>query len=147
MMSTFAKTAVCLVFLSAPLFAQDEESVVPESDAVRRLPPHYSEVVTEKQREQIYVLQGEYKTKLDALIEQIQTLRADRDKAIEAVLSPTQREQVQLRQEAARIKREKLVEEKRIEREKEQKAELQAELDKLRKELEAIKASRTSAGS
>jgi DNA repair exonuclease SbcCD ATPase subunit len=138
-----AVVLLSLIFVPFQLHAQEES--VDADDAVRRLPPHYAEVVTEKQREQIYVLQGEYKSKLDDLVAQITTLKTERDKSIEALLTAGQLEEVKLRQEAARIRREKLAEERRLEREQEQKEELKAELDKLRKELEALKAERKSA--
>lgn len=58
----------------------------------RRLPTYYGQVgLQASQRESIYALQDKYGTQIDALIRQVETLRQQRDKEIEAVLNAEQR--------------------------------------------------------
>jgi hypothetical protein len=58
-----------------------------------RLPPYYSQVVNQEQRETIYRIQADYQEKLDSLEKQLKSLREERDKKIEAVLTPEQKKQ------------------------------------------------------
>jgi hypothetical protein len=85
-----------LVFLMAftfslPSFAQDEKKVnADETKSKGRLPAYYKDVVDAKQKEDIYKLQADYFGKISLLQEQIKKLVAERDEAIEKVLSPEQ---------------------------------------------------------
>jgi hypothetical protein len=72
-----------------------------------RLPNYYRHVVDEKQRETIYKVQEEYAAKIDALRKQLETLIAERDAKVEAVLTPEQRKEVERLREEARAKRAK----------------------------------------
>src|SRR4051794_18180560 len=55
-----------------------------------RLPAYYKDIVDAKQKDQIYAIQADYNTKIDALEAQIKKLTADRDAAVENVLSADQ---------------------------------------------------------
>ncbi|MCS7239609.1 MAG: hypothetical protein NZ899_15290 [Thermoguttaceae bacterium] len=67
-----------------------------------RLPMYYGQVVTEEQRQKIYDIQRKYFDKIEALRRQLEALIAERDKEIEAVLTPEQKAKIeQLRKEAA----------------------------------------------
>jgi Spy/CpxP family protein refolding chaperone len=61
----------------------------------RRLPAHYTSVVNEKQRDEIYKIQEEYQPKIDALESELKALREERDEKISAVLTPEQKKQVE----------------------------------------------------
>jgi Spy/CpxP family protein refolding chaperone len=60
-----------------------------------RLPPHYAPVVTAEQREKIYDIQEDYKTKIDALEAQVKALGKERDEKIAAVLTPEQKKKIE----------------------------------------------------
>lgn len=67
-----------------------------------RLPNYYAQVVTEEQRQKIYDIQRKYFTKIETLRRQLEALIAERDKEIEAVLTPEQKAKIEkLRKEAA----------------------------------------------
>jgi hypothetical protein len=61
----------------------------------RRLPPYYSQVVNEKQREEISKIQAEYQPKIEALQDQLDAMKKERDDKISAVLTPEQKRQVE----------------------------------------------------
>ena len=61
----------------------------------RHLPPYYSQVVDEKQREEISKIQDEYEPKIEDLQKQIDALKKERDEKIAAVLTPEQKKQVE----------------------------------------------------
>jgi hypothetical protein len=61
----------------------------------RRLPAHYSQVVNEQQRENIYKIQEEYQPKIEALQKQLEALKKERDEKIAAVLTAEQKKQVE----------------------------------------------------
>ena len=69
-----------------------------------RLPNHYSRVVTEEQRQNIFDIQEEYKAKIDPLEAQIKALTKERDDKVAAVLTPEQRKKVEEAQTQARQK-------------------------------------------
>ncbi|QGJ70944.1 Hypothetical protein PBC10988_26470 [Planctomycetales bacterium 10988] len=81
-----------------PGFTQEKETASPamtakdskESSFRGRLPNYYSRVVSHKQRQEIYRLQHEYHQQLAPLYAKIAALKAERDKKIEAVLTPDQ---------------------------------------------------------
>ncbi len=72
-----------------------------------RLPAYYAKVVDDKQRKAIYVIQKEYKPKIDELKAQLATLTKERDEKILAELTPEQREKVAAARKAAQDKRRK----------------------------------------
>lgn len=69
-----------------------------------RLPAYYSDIVTQKQRDKIYELQGKYEGQIATLADQIKTLQQQRDEEIEAVLSAEQRTVLEKARESARSK-------------------------------------------
>lgn len=73
----------------------------------RRLPPYYKDIVDEKQKAEIYTIQADFNAKIDALKEQLEKLTADRDAAVENVLSVEQKDKLKKAQEAAAAKRKK----------------------------------------
>jgi Spy/CpxP family protein refolding chaperone len=71
----------------------------------RALPAHYGPYVTEEQKEKILKIQDEYGPKIDALNEQIKTLKKERDDKIAAVITPEQKKQIDEAAAAAKAKR------------------------------------------
>ena len=59
-----------------------------------RLPAYYGKVVTDKQREQIYEIQGKFHEQIAKLQEQLNALTAKRDAEIEQVLTDDQRTEI-----------------------------------------------------
>ncbi len=88
------------VFLAAALFsgADAQQPAAPEaSDASTkevkgRLPRFYDVVVTSQQRKLIYEIQEKYEVQIRKLLQQIEALKKQRDREIEAVLDEEQRE-------------------------------------------------------
>lgn len=105
-MSGFLRAAFGLFLLSAALFvaasapvpatlAEDEKPAATERREPRgRLPRYYAQVVTQKQREQIYAIQQQYTGSIAELEQQIDSLVAKRDAEVRAVLSPEQQHEV-----------------------------------------------------
>lgn len=91
--------ALAAAFLVAEQPVSGAEGKTPIRKAVgkrvRRLPAHYNSVVTEKQREEIYKIQEEYQPKIDALENQLNALKKERDDKISAVLTAEQKKQVE----------------------------------------------------
>ena len=75
-----------------------------------RLPAHYADVVNEKQREEIYKLQEEYKPKIQAMQAQLNALRKNLDEKISAVLTADQKKKVEEAAGKAKAKKAKPVE-------------------------------------
>ncbi|MBN1395618.1 MAG: hypothetical protein JW959_11390 [Pirellulales bacterium] len=71
----------------------------------RRLPPYYSEVIDDEQREKIYDIQEEYGPKIQALRAQLKALIEERNKKLEAVLSAEQKQQIDAARTEAKAKR------------------------------------------
>ncbi len=69
-----------------------------------RLPNHYADVVTEKQRDEIYKIQEEYKPKIDALKAQLNALNKEMKEKISAVLTADQKKKIQESEAAAKAK-------------------------------------------
>ena len=117
MMRTIAVRLVCWMTLVslAIVFATPEQPVLgAEGKTVvkkilgrkgRHLPAHYSQVITEKQREEIYKIEDEYQPKIEALQKQLDALKKERDEKISVLLTPEQKKQVeQIKEEAAKAK-------------------------------------------
>ena len=81
------------------------EEAKPKKEFRGRLPFYYNRVVDKKQRDKIYAIQREYAPKIDALKAQLETLMTDRDKEVEAVLTPEQLKTVEKLRAAAKAKR------------------------------------------
>ncbi|QDU41083.1 hypothetical protein Mal4_54480 [Maioricimonas rarisocia] len=75
-----------------------------ETERRRPLPTYYGKIgVTDEQREQLYGIQDEYHTQIDALQRQIKQLIRERDDRMEQLLTPGQKLRLQeLREEARR---------------------------------------------
>jgi hypothetical protein len=69
-----------------------------------RLPNYYTEVVTEKQREEIYKIQEEYKPKIDAAKAQREALTKEQNEKISAVLTADQKKKIEDAAAAAKAK-------------------------------------------
>ena len=78
------------------------EEAKPKKEFRGRLPFYYNRVVDKKQRDKIYAIQREYAPKIDALKAQLETLMTDRDKEVEAVLTPEQLKTVEKLRAAAK---------------------------------------------
>lgn len=72
-----------------------------------RLPPYFKDIVDEQQRQEIYRLQRTYADRILSLQEQIEGLTAERDAAVENVLSPDQKARLKKAREAAANRRNK----------------------------------------
>ena len=95
--------ATALIAGTLPLAAQDEKPA--KKSARGRLPAYYGKVVDEEQRESIYKIQGEYSPRINKILADLEALMAERDKEIDAVLTPEQRQEVATMEAAARAKR------------------------------------------
>lgn len=72
-----------------------------------RLPAYYKDVVDNIQRDKIYAIQSDFNARIAALEEQLKTLLAERDLAVENVLSEEQKGKVKKSREDAAAKRKK----------------------------------------
>ncbi len=70
-----------------------------------RLPAHYSKVVTDKQRTEIYQIQGKYAEQIAALRQQLKQLAEKRDAEVAAILTDEQRAEVEKAKAAAARKK------------------------------------------
>ena len=70
-----------------------------------RLPPYYSEVIDEVDREKFAGLYAKYSGKLAKLKEEVKTLTAERDAALEELLSAEQKAKLAKLKEDAKAKR------------------------------------------
>ena len=77
--------------------------------AAGRLPVHYSDLVTEEQKVEIYAIKAGYAVKLGALTEQIKAIQAQQNAEIEALLSDEQQAKLKLAKDAAAFKRKQKV--------------------------------------
>jgi hypothetical protein len=77
-----------------------------------RLPPYYSSIVTDQQRDAIYAIQAKYAQQLAALQGQIEALEKQREQDIENVLSPQQKLLLTKALEDAAAKRKKSADDK-----------------------------------
>ena len=93
-------TAFALPVLMQPAAAQpkgkaDKVDKAPQRKEVKgRLPAHYSKIVDDAQRDRIYRIQAKYSARIEALQAQLDTLQAERDAEIRAVLTPEQQQQL-----------------------------------------------------
>ena len=99
------------VLMVSPSFGQQErtddaaKTGVATKKVRRRLPAHFSALVSKKQRATIYQLQSDYAVQMDKLRVQLDALIADRDRDIDAVLDPEQMAEVSKKRLAAKEKR------------------------------------------
>jgi hypothetical protein len=90
--------AVLSTVVSPTLIGQEKAA----KKAKGRLPPYFAQVVTEKQRTDIYKIQKTYEEQIDALEAQLKTLQTQRDTEMEGLLSAEQKQKLdKLRADAA----------------------------------------------
>jgi hypothetical protein len=99
--SVFAQEA------AKPKAAAGEKKPAARAQPKGRLPAQYGKIVNEAQREAIYKLQSAFAAKKEALEKQLAALKAEEDAAIEAVLTPEQKQKLAARREEAKAAREK----------------------------------------
>ena len=75
--------------LGVQIRAAEQQLEVPKKPR-GRLPAYFAAVVTTKQRETIYEIQATFNAQIEELRQQIATLEAQRNKDVDAVLSPDQ---------------------------------------------------------
>jgi len=78
---------------SAPSKPKSDASK-PKSESRRRLPPHYSDVVTEEQREAIYKIQDEHAQEIEEQEAKLIAVRKKLDDAVRGVLKADQLKKV-----------------------------------------------------
>jgi hypothetical protein len=71
-----------------------------------RLPAYYTQVVDDKQRQEIYAIQEQYHAKISALKAQLEAVTNERDDRIAAVLTAQQRKKIDSLRAAGKQKRE-----------------------------------------
>ena len=86
--------------------ADDKKPAAAKKEPLR-LPPHYGDVINEDQRDKIAAAFAKYNTKLAKLKAEIKTLSAERDKALEDLLTADQRTKLAKLKEDAKAKRAK----------------------------------------
>ena len=84
----------------------DKKTVAAKKDRLR-LPPHYGDVINEDQRDKIAGAFAKYNSKLGKLKDEIKTITAERDKALEDLLTADQRAKLAKLKEDAKTKRAK----------------------------------------
>jgi hypothetical protein len=75
-----------------------------------RLPAHFSDIVTEEQKVEIYSIQAGYAVKISALANQIKEIQAQQNAEIEALLNEEQKEKLKVAKETAAAKRKQKIE-------------------------------------
>lgn len=75
-----------------------------------RLPAHYSGIVTEGQRREIYKIQERFAAKISDLQAQLDVLKKERDDAVEGVLTAAQLKRLAKAREEGPGKRKKAIE-------------------------------------
>jgi hypothetical protein len=105
-MATISAGLTCC---NTPALAADENpapNATEKSKAPKgRLPPHYAKVVTQQQREKIYNIQEEYRTKIEAARAQLDALVKEEKDKISAVLNEEQKKKVEEFQTTAKAKK------------------------------------------
>lgn len=72
-----------------------------------RLPPYYADIVTEKQRGEIYAIQARYDEELEALKAQMRAIVDKRDAEIEGLLTAAQKTDLATARTTSQTKRKK----------------------------------------
>jgi Spy/CpxP family protein refolding chaperone len=88
-----------LVALTIPLAngnpADDKSDKAPDARMRDQLPQNWNKLgLSDKQKQEVYKVQNEYRTKIDALKKQIEDLTATEKKEMEKVLTPAQKERL-----------------------------------------------------
>jgi len=110
-------SATLLGITCAAANVKDTENKAPDQAAARehkkvkpvkgRLPAYFRTVVTDGQRQKIYVIESEYAPRIRELKEQLKAITDERNAKINAVLTPEQRNKIAQLKEAAKEKRRK----------------------------------------
>jgi len=74
-----------------PKTAKSDKS---DDGPAHRLPPHYNKIVDDTQKTKIYQIQDRYSDDIKKLMEQLDAIRAKRDKEIRDVLTPAQQKEL-----------------------------------------------------
>ena len=75
--------------------ADDKSAKAPDSKLRGQLPQNWNKLgLSDKQKQDVYKVQNEYGSKIDALRKQIDDLRASERKEMEKVLTPAQKERL-----------------------------------------------------
>ena len=86
---------VCMVVASSNLIGQQEtapETTDSDVSENNRLPPGFSEIITNSQKRKIYKIQQSYQSQIDALRSQIEAIESKRDAEVSAILDDEQKE-------------------------------------------------------
>jgi hypothetical protein len=86
-------TALCALLAEAPRAVAADRPVV-KKVRTGRLPKYYKDVVSQKQRDKIYEIQGEYKPKIDVLKAQLDALNKEMNEKIASVLTAEQKKKI-----------------------------------------------------
>lgn len=87
--------------------AKAENKKKTEAKSALRLPPYYGEVITEDQREKIAAAYAKFNAKIAKLKEDIKSTTAERDQALEALLTDEQKARLAKLRDDAKAKRAK----------------------------------------
>ena len=87
--------------------AAPEKKARAKANPKGRLPAYYKEIVDEKQKTKIYEIQADFNARMEALEGQLAKLAADRDSAVEGVLTPEQKDKLKKAKDEAAAKRKK----------------------------------------
>jgi translation initiation factor 2B subunit (eIF-2B alpha/beta/delta family) len=100
--ATLAATLLC-----GALFAAGDDKAASKTGKKnqRRLPAYYAQVISADQREQIYKIQEKFAPQIKELQDKLQAVRAQRDSALRAVLTPEQQKKLDALVAAAKEKR------------------------------------------
>ena len=94
-----------------PANAAPQKTAEPEAEEktyTGRLPRYYGKVgVSDDQRQAIYKIQTEYALKIDPLLDEVETLRQDRDADVADVLTDEQTAEIKKLRAEARAKRQR----------------------------------------
>ncbi len=97
-----------------PAAAADKKDAPKKRKKARgRLPAHYTKVVSQKQRTEIYGIQAKYAEQMAALTAQLKELTKTRDAEVAGVLSDEQRAEVEKAKSDAAAARKKKADEKK----------------------------------
>ncbi len=99
------KGAKATVNVAVAPAASEKEETSRRKRSNHQLPPYYAAVVDEQQRAKIYQIQDEYAPKLSLLKAQLETLTAERNEKVAAVLTEEQRAKVETLKAEAKRKR------------------------------------------
>ena len=98
----FAAGGVLLIGIQPLSLGQEAK----EKKAKGRLPAYYADIVTEKQRTEIYAIQDKYAKEIAGLNEQLGAVTKKRDGEIEKLLNAEQKEKLKKSQDEAAAKKE-----------------------------------------